>query len=466
MTVSRIQLAIGLFLTASPIAVARPSPADSRSSLAIRNVNIVDVQTGRILRARTLVIEGSRIRQIAPARTIKVRNATRSLDAAGAYLIPGLIDTHAHLWWVNGKLDEAALSRSLSNGVTTIRHAGRTGGDAASVEARDRARRGEIASPRISVSGMINTRAIAKYGCPDARALAVDLVRLGVDGLKVRDGLTIEDVRGVIDVGKAAGMPVYGHTSVSNDEYSALAVTSGLAGIMHVPDIVPLDSARPAMRPLDRKDWQAQALWWRLGWLAIPKARQESLIKLMVRSGAWLEPTLIAEHFSAYREEHKAIATRRGSLPMYTQTSEGFPVFKGQDLENYRKAYRNMAAFVRNFARAGGLVLAGTDCVGGCGFVQDEMALLVGAGLRPLEALQAATLNAARALRYRDIGRIETGMTADLVLIDGNPLDDIRATRKIVAVVQGGKIVSERKSQMPALSGGDISNAPPMVCAS
>lgn len=439
-----IPLLISLFVAAVPVEAECRSPADSRNSLAIRNVNIIDVKTGRILRAQTLVAEGSRIRQIGPAETISVAHVTRSMDAAGAYLIPGLIDTHAHLWWVNGKLDEAALGRYLSNGVTTIRHAGRTGGDAAAADARERARRGIIRSPRISVSGMINSRSIAKYGSSGARALALDLVRLGVDGLKVRDGLTIEDVRTVIAVGKAAGLPVFGHTTDKNDEYSTEAVKSGLAGIMHVPDVIPHPTLAADARPDDPNDWQAQWLKWRLGWLSIPNANQNSLIRLMVKSGAWLEPTLITEHFIAFDDQHKAIAAGRGTLALYTETREGFPVFRGRDLDNFREAYGNMAAFVRNFARAGGVVLAGTDCVGGCGFVQDEVVLLVGAGLTPLEALRAATLNAAQALRYRDIGRIEVGMTADLVLIDGNPLRDIRNTRKIIAVVQGGKIVAER----------------------
>jgi imidazolonepropionase-like amidohydrolase len=70
--------------------------------------------------------------------------------------------------------------------------------------------------------------------------------------------------------------------------------------------------------------------------------------------------------------------------------------------------------------------------------------LLVEAGLTPLAALQAGTINAAKALRYDDIGRLEVGATADLLLVGGNPLDNIRHTRSIIAVVQGGKVVKRR----------------------
>ncbi len=437
-------------LAAPPVEAKTPARAENRPSLVIRNANVVDVRSGRVLPGQTVVVEGSQISFIGPRDKAGDAGAAQLIDAAGAYLIPGLIDTHTHLWWDDPQqhrgLVQADLERQLDHGVTTIRQAGRTHGDAAGVEARERARRGEIRSPRISISGMVNSRAVAKYGSADAKSLAEHLVRLGVDGLKIRDGLTIKDVREVIAVGKAAGVPVYGHTAdfvpPRNTEYSAAAIASGLAGIMHVPPVVPRDTAALVKRP-DPDDWQAEALWSYLGWLSVPEQDQKSLIKLMVERGAWLEPTLVILHVFAFPQQYEALAAERGTLELIKQAREGFPTFTGEDLALYRKAYQNMAAFVGNFARAGGLVLGGTDCPR-CALVQDELALLVEAGLTPLQALQAATINAAKALRYDDIGRIEVGATADLLLIEGNPLDNIRHTRRIIAVVQGGQVVKQR----------------------
>lgn len=442
-------LLVCALLAAAPVEAKTSARDESRAALVIRNANVVDVRSGRVRLDQTIVVTGSRISFIGPRDKAEHPSAAPIIDADGAYLIPGLIDTHAHLWWddplEHRVLSHADLERHLDNGVTTIRQAGRTHGDAAGVQARERARRGEIRSPRISISGMVNSRAVAKYGSADAKSLAEHLVRLGVDGLKIRDGLTIEDVREVIAVGKAAGLPVYGHTfgvvGSRSVNYSAGAVASGLSGIMHLPVVA---TAATPERPSDPENWQAQWLWGRLGWLSFSQQDQKSLIKIMVERGAWLEPTLVTEHFVAFREQHEAVAAERGTLDLMKDARKGFPRFTGEDLALYRRAYQNMAAFVRDFARAGGIVLAGTDCTPTCGFVQDELALLVEAGLTPLQALQAGTINAAKALRYEDIGRVEVGATADLLLIEGNPLDNIRHTRSVIAVVQGGKVVKRR----------------------
>lgn len=438
-----------LLLLASALFAACPVEAESSArSLVIHNANVVNVRSGRVLSGQTVVVTGSRISFIGAPQKAEDAGAAQVIDAGGAYLIPGLIDTHAHLWWEDPRehrlLSHGDLERYLDNGVTSIRQAGRTYGDAAGVEARERARRGEIRSPRISISGMVNSRAVAKYGSADARSLAEHLVRLGVDGLKVRDGLTIQDVQEVIAVGKAAGLPVYGHTSdivgSRSVEYSAAAVVSGLAGVMHLPVVA--GAALPE-RPSDPDDWQAAWLWDRLGWLSFPERDRKTLIRTMVERGAWLEPTLAVEHFIAFPQQYEALAAERGTLDLIEGAREGFPRFTGEDLAIYRKAYQNMAAFVREFAGAGGMVLAGTDCPR-CALVQDELALLVEAGLTPLQALQAGTINAAKALGYRDIGRVEVGATADLLLVGGNPLENIRHTRSIITVIQGGKVVKRR----------------------
>ncbi len=443
-------LLVCALLAASPVEARTSAHDESRAALVIRNANVVDVRSGRVHLDQTIVVTGSRISFIGPRDKAEHPGAAPIIDADGAYLIPGLIDTHAHLWWddplEHRVLSHADLERHLDNGVTTIRQPGRTHGDAAGVEVRERARRGEIRSPRINISGMVNSRAVAKYGSADAKSLAEHLVRLGVDGLKLRDGLTIEDVREVITVGKAAGLPVYGHTSdfvpPRNAEYSAAAIASGLAGIMHVPHVVPRGKAALAKRP-DPDNWQAEALWSYLGWLSVPEQNQKSLIKIMVERGAWLEPTLAVEHFMAFPQQYEALAAERGTLDLFKEVRESFPLFIGEDLALFRRAYQNMAKFVGEFARAGGIVLAGTDCTR-CAVVQDELALLVEAGLTPLQALQAGTINAAKALRYEDIGRVDVGATADLLLIEGNPLDNIRHTRSVIAVVQGGKVVKRR----------------------
>lgn len=443
---TRRLLALVLASLTATLAAAAPVLAHHAPRIdAIRNVHVVDVDRGLVTRDQTLLISHGKISHIEPAQGVSVPSGAKVLDGAGGFLIPGLIDTHGHLGWgakIDEPLDENRLSRWLQNGTTTIRHAGRGGADALGIRAREAAERGTLHSPRLVISGIVSGRAVLRFGVPTAAAVAERLVELGVDGLKVRDGLSIDDVKEVIRIGKQAGIPVYGHTvDGPGRDYSLAAVESGMAGIMHVPDLI----TRPGGAPGDPKDWQAQWLWWRSIWATMPQDAQDRLIEAMVRRGAWLEPTLITDHSIAYYAEHLAAAERRGLLKEASELREGWPTFSGADLELYRRAYRNIEGFVRKFAEAGGIVLAGTDCTPVCGFVQDELVLLVRAGLSPHKALRAATVDAARALRRPDVGQVKVGSRADLVLLRGNPLDDIRHTENITAVLLGGSLVREEQ---------------------
>jgi imidazolonepropionase-like amidohydrolase len=126
-------------------------------------------------------------------------------------------------------------------------------------------------------------------------------------------------------------------------------------------------------------------------------------------------------------------------------------VYEGRDLQLLRATLERQMAFVKRFHEAGGLVVAGTDNHPAPGFgIHDEMRLLVEAGLPPLAALQAATLNAARVLGWLDrLGTIAPGKLADLALLDANPLEDIRNTRAIHAVILNGRVME--RAELDAL---------------
>jgi imidazolonepropionase-like amidohydrolase len=161
----------------------------------------------------------------------------------------------------------------------------------------------------------------------------------------------------------------------------------------------------------------------------------------MVARGVWLEPTLITEHWITANEVYRDSWQQRQLPGSFAQTQAGFPLVEGADLQRYRDAFGRMKDFVRRFHAAGGVVLAGTDCLPACGHgLWDELALLVEAGLTPASALRAATVDAARALGWGErSGRIATGNIADLVLLDANPLTDIRNVGRVHAVILNGR---------------------------
>lgn len=172
------------------------------------------------------------------------------------------------------------------------------------------------------------------HGVPTPAALAERLVEFGVDGLKIRDELSINDVKEVIRIGKQAGIPVYGHTGDTRRDYSLAAVEYGIAGIMHVPNLI----SRPEGALGQAEDWQAQQLWWRSIWATMPQRQQDRLIEAMLRRGVWLEPTLITDHFVAFDAQHLAAAGRRGLLEEASEMREALPTYSGSDLELYRRA--------------------------------------------------------------------------------------------------------------------------------
>lgn len=176
-------------------------------------------------------------------------------------------------------------------------------------------------------------------------------------------------------------------------------------------------------------------------WLHSDPLAERALIDTMVARGVWLEPTLITEEWVVAGERFRPAWDERRIPGSYDAIRAGFPTYEGDDLARYRAAYDRMRDFVRRFHQAGGAVIAGTDCLPACGFgLPDELALLVEAGLTPAAALRAGTIDAARALGWETrIGSIEPGKLADLLLLDADPLDDVLNTRRISAVVAGGR---------------------------
>ncbi len=323
---------------------------------------------------------------------------------------------------------------------------GRTGRDREAIALREQAATGAILSPRIVVSGMVNSRAVKHYRAASPGALAKMFVQLGVDGLKIRDGLSSEDLIAVLEVGRSSGLPVYGHsydvtrTLAEDANYTEWLVVRGLAGVMHVLGLAPIGKgeARPAP-----DDWQQSWLVRATRWLSFPEREQARLINTLVEHDVWLEPTLLTEEWVGNAESYRRQWAVRGLPGSFAELHDGWPVYTDTDLATFRRAQRAMQRFVRAFHLRGGRILAGTDTLPVSGYgLQDELESLVRAGLSPAAALRAATVDAAAASgRDGEVGCVCPGAHADLVLLDANPLAHISAARRIRLVLLGGRPV-------------------------
>lgn len=406
-----------------PLNVAAAPPP-----LLIRNVRIFDGSDASPEGPRDLLIENGRIRQITGAGQIRTRRGVAELDAAGRTVIPGLIDAHTHL------ADASVPPAALYFGVTTIREVG--SGLAWAAAQRDAVLAGESPGARVVVSGPMiypspNTGGLTgdhtwmlRDSVTMERGLAL-LRSFGAEHVKMRFPLTFASGAMFVRQARANGFSVSGHCA-----HPVPLVVAGIGGQEH------LDG-----QCLTRGS----------------AARYEDLEQLYRAGGLWGVSTI-----STYSARARAIQDAAGAA--HDPEVEPFltPWLRLMMLSNEPSEHvaasllhqRNRALNgTRWFHQAGLPVVLGVDAPEFPDGVHNELAELVAAGFTSAEALVAATSAAARALGIEDIGRIEVGKVADLVLLNADPLADIRNTRRIWQVIQGGRIVDRAALQSSARQG-------------
>lgn len=378
--------------------------------------------------------------------------AAHEIDARGRWIIPGLVDAHVHLHaWFDGDggITPDAAARVarvyLANGITTVVD---VGGQVWVPPAQQAVLEGVGGSgapaPRMLFSAWIDRRAVDRSGT-SARELARSVLRSNAAGVKIRNGLSMEEITAIVEEADAFGVPVYGHTydEVEGDflDYTAEAVETGVDGVFHVLGIPPVsETSRPPRPDLPEEDWEG---WWLAGadlWNHATESDMDRLARQMVGHGAWLQPTLVTEEAIVSPEWVREAPGWRYSPLELDEFTLGWPAFSPEELEVYASAYGRMQRFVLRFHEAGGMIVAGTDGLPVPGFgLQEELRLLVESGLSPEEALLTATRNAATAWgREGEVGTIAPGRDADLLIVEGDPLADITRTRAIWRVMRAG----------------------------
>lgn len=457
------RIAVSVLLTLGVLlARGKPAVAQEEGPVVIVGATVIDGTGAPPVADARVIVRGERIACVGEAGECPVPGDADTLDAAGRGVIPGLVDTHVHLFWdVESLLSRAEVSGSpplggvsdwliwhVANGVTTIREASSFRLEDRTLALRAASELRDMPWPRIHVSGRVDEKSIDHYGAGDAAELARMQVERGVDALKIRRGLTLEDVLAVVRVADSASVPVWGHTYDSGDvDYTDEAVRGGISGVTHVDFLAPVSADHRPPEPDEPPNEENRFEWWLSKfrrWSYVDSTRLRRRIDGMVDHGAWLEPTLVASHFLGGLEQETY--TRYADIACLAATWKvmrtGRLPFSDEERALYADAFEGAQRFVRLFHEKGGMLITGTDGVPVPGpGVHHELELLVDAGLSPMAALQAATRNAARALRREDrIGTVEAGKLADLLILEADPLEEIVHTREIWRVVKGGRV--------------------------
>jgi imidazolonepropionase-like amidohydrolase len=439
--------------------VAQAAP--DRPPLVIHGGAVVDTRTGQVLENRTLVIEGDRITRVAPVEPIVAPPTARFFDARGRWLIPGLIDMHVH----GSSREDVPLPLYVANGVTSVRDLG--GQLAALQRVRQEIERGHRIGPRLHFAGPIldgdPPTAPSISIVVDTRARAVSSVNFlgdqGVDAIKIYNGISAPVLQAIIEAARRRRLPVVGH--VPRAVTAHRAVRLGLDVIEHSP-----------IRAVDLESWgllsrsEAEAVRASgsvtvreaLVWQRIDLNAREvgTLIAQLAAAKVFLDPTLSIDEFDSLflypaQASHPNNRFLRRSLVDEALGSEHQILKVPGDLEAAaRSGVEKRRAFINMCHRAGVRIIAGTDGPGigtlAPGFgLHRELELLVTAGLPPLDALRAATLHAAAALRRsRDLGTIEVGKLADIVVVRGDPRLNAAHAAAIEAVVLRGQLFDRK----------------------
>jgi imidazolonepropionase-like amidohydrolase len=415
---------------------SRPVSAESGSStLAIVGATLVDATGAPPLAGSVVLIEGDRIRAVGAEARIRIPAGAHRLDATGKTLLPGLWDMHAHFEQVEwGPLYLAA-------GVTTVRDCGNELDFIRSV--RDVVDSKKGLGPRILLACIVDSPGNGSIGTDFLRSAAQipDLIRkfreAGCAQVKVYSNLDPQLLRALARAAHAAGMTVTGH--IPDGIGIVRAVEDGMDMVNHLSFVVrallpPLYGAdKPLPRPvflraMDEMDLASQPAQKTLAFLA--------------RRQVVVDPTVALSELSSHTQEEIAVI-EPGLAKVAAPLREplGSMGVLSQDAGAAHRRWATTLAVLQALHRAGVPIVAGTDQAIPGHSLYRELEIYVDAGFTPLEAIQAATAVPARVMRRdRDLGTVAPGKLADLILVDGDPLTDIRSLRRVTSVVTGGRI--------------------------
>ncbi|MCZ6717948.1 MAG: amidohydrolase family protein [Gammaproteobacteria bacterium] len=444
-------------------------PVQESGGLVFVGVNIVDVNQGQILADYSVVIEGNRIVEVGPSAQVNPPARVQVVDGSGRYLMPGLWDMHTHLFDVDTPgATEVTFPLLVANGVTGVRDTG------AMLDLllywRDEVESGRVIGPRIIGTGRLVDGLPVVYPLmstivqspDDGRQLVRSLALRGADFVKAYEMLRPEVFMAIVDEAQRRGLPVAAHVPLMVD--AGDASDAGVRSFEHLRNIAlacseDAEALRRSRTELieDGAGRVGKELRSEIHWLQRPLAiakydaeRCAALLGRLARNNTFQVPTLFVMTAQTQRPDRvNRIQETFRFVPevdrVAWEKNSTLVDSYGPETESLRVAYKDwLFDLVRQMRDLDVPLLAGSDIsvrwiVPGFS-LHEELAILVQAGLTPGEALQTATVNPAKYFGHVDQhGAIRPGLLADLVLLDADPLSDIKNTSRIRAVVADGQ---------------------------
>ena len=436
------------------------SHASSSQALVFQHVTVID-GTGRAPQPdQTVVIVGSRITAIGPAGRTKFDKSACVIDARGKFLIPGLWDMHVHVAGVSADPSwskDTLLPLLLANGITGVRD---MGGDLDVLLSWKRdIESGKLLGPYIVASGPWlagrGKKTPEQYpvaNAEEARAAVRDLKQRGADFIKVISMPSREAFFAVAEEAKKQNITFAGHLPF--EVGAAEASDAGMRSIEHFlysGFALSFSSREEELRKrlVEAERTGDSAAWETIAHeadLTYSTEKAATLFQTLKKNGTWITPTIaaldIASHPEVWKLDDPNLDFVPGSLATEWRSSINNDRMKKHAAWLGRQAV-NDGKLAGELHRGGIPLLVGSDSLDPFvfpgGSLHRELAEFVQAGFTPMEAIQAATRGAAQFLgREKEFGTVESGKTADLVLLDANPLENMANTRKILAVIRNG----------------------------
>jgi hypothetical protein len=407
----------------------------------IEGVRWFDSQAAVLRGPSDVYLFEGRIAFIARPGSLADAAPARRISGKGRTLLPGFIDMHSHI-------DASGLLLNLAAGVTAVRDVGNSNADLA--ELRGRIERGEVLGPRIAANGFIEGKSpfssqadFVADSLPEALAAIDWYAARGYRQLKLYNSIRPEWVKPMVAHARELGLRTGGHVPAFMT--ARQAVEAGFDELHHINQVTlnflvgKGDDTRTLLRFNLVGDKAAD--------LKLNDRRTQDFLGLLKKKGTVVDATMTAfeaQYTQRQGQPSPSYAMVAANLPAVVQRSYLSAEVDLDDVKARRwgASWKVMMDLLRRMYAAGIPLVAGTDATPGFAF-QRELELYAQAGIPAAQALKIATWNGAKySDRLSEIGSIERGKRADLVLVDGDPVADIRAIRRVALVIKGDQALS------------------------